>query len=387
MTATNSEPRSWTINGDFLGLEQTGVARYGLEVTRALDALVTERHPLTRDLRLDLVTARKPPAGLLQSIPFHVVPEYSKPRLPQVWVQLQLPRHVRGGLLSFCNLAPIQIRRHIVCIHDLHTVTMPESYPLLFRLAHRAILPILGRRARIITTVSNFVRDQLAENGVAPAEKVVVTYNGSDHAERWSPTGSATRTGPRPYVVCLGRKQKYKNGELIWRIADQLDEIGIDIYMAGSVDQATLETFGPKVPRNVRLLGRISDDDLAKVLSEAQCFLFPSRIEGFGLPAVEAMARGCPVVASTSPSLPEVCGGAALFAGPDDPDAWMAAIRRLVCEPRLRESMTAAGYARARIYSWRRIAETYLELMTRVDGSEADEPRSAPGRLSQCKPR
>ena len=369
MNAIDTGPRIWSINGDFLGLEQTGVARYGLEVTRALDTLVTERHPLTRDLRLSLVAARDPPAGLLQGIPFRVVPEYSKPRLPQVWVQLQLPRHVSGGLLSFCNLAPIGIRRHIVCIHDLHTLTMPESYPLLFRLAHRAILPILGRRARIVTTVSNFVRDQLAENGVVPAEKVVVTYNGSEHASRWSPSRSTARIGPRPYVFCLGRRQKYKNGELIWRIADQLDEIGIDIYMAGSVDQATLESFGPKVPPNVRLLGRISDDDLAKVLSEAQCFLFPSRIEGFGLPAVEAMARGCPVVASTSPSLPEVCGGAALFAGPDDPDAWVAAIRRLVCEPRLRESMSAAGHARARIYSWRRIAETYLELMTRVDGA------------------
>jgi glycosyltransferase involved in cell wall biosynthesis len=292
-------------------------------------------------------------------------------------VQFQLPRHVSSGLLSFCNLAPVGIRRHIVCIHDLHTLIMPESYPLLFRLAHRVILPILGRRARVITTVSNFVRGQLAEYGVARAEKVVVTYNGSDHAERWSAHRSTATIGPRPYVVCFGRRQKYKNGEIIWRISDRLDEMGIDIYVAGSVDEATLATFGSKVPRNVRLLGRISDDDLAKVLSEARCFLFPSRIEGFGLPAVEAMARGCPVVASTSPSLPEVCGDAALYAGPDDADAWVAAVRRLALDPALRERMIVAGYARARTFSWRRIAEIYLELMARADGVALAVPASS----------
>lgn len=371
MNATKTEPRKWTINGDFLALEQTGVARYGLEVTRALDTLITEGHPLTRDLQLSLVTARQPPAGLLHSISFHIVPEYRALRLPQMWVQVQLPRHVAGGLLSFCNLAPIRIRQQIVCIHDLHTFIMPESYPLLFRLAHRLILPLLGRRARIVTTVSNFVRDQLTEKGVVPAGKVTVTYNGSDHANHWSPCSSIAKTGPRPYVLCIGRGQKYKNGKLIWRIADQLDAVGVDIYMAGRLDQSILETFGPRVPTNVQLLGRISDDDLAKLLSGALCFLFPSYIEGFGLPAVEAMARGCPIVVSTSPSLPEVCGSAALYAGPDDPDAWIAAIHRLVSEPHLRESMVAAGHARAQMYSWRRIGETYLELMARVDETAA----------------
>lgn len=359
--------RRWTINGDFLAIEPTGVARYAHEVTKALDALISERHPLTSDLTLDMVASRRPSSATLQSISVRVVPEFNRPRLPQVWVQLQLPAHVPGGLLSFCNLAPVRVRRQIACIHDLLTSMAPESYSLPFRLAHRAVLPMLGRQARLITTVSKLSRDHLVRHGIAPAHKIVVTYNGADHASRWDPSRSALRLGPRPFVLCLGRKQKHKNGELMWRIAGPLDALGLDVYMAGQIDEETLATFGPRRPRNVRLLGRISDDDLARALSQARCFAFPSRIEGFGLPAVEAMARDCPVVASNSPCLPEVCGNAALYADPDDADAWVAAVARLHSDADLRRRMVEAGRERACAYSWRRIAETYLALMLRVD--------------------
>lgn len=369
-------PRRWTINGDFVALKSTGVARYAREVTLALDALVAERHPLAADLDLTLLVPRLPEDLPLREIAMRVIPEFNKPRLPQFWVQLQLPRHVRGGLLSFCNLAPMFKRRHIVCIHDLHTWIMPESYGGLFRLVHRIVLPVLGRSASRITTVSQLSREHLIRYGVAPADMIVVTYNGSDHALRWKAEASRLEFSGRPFVFCLGRSQKYKNTELLWRIAPELDQMGLDIVIAGDIDAATLESFGAEQPRNVHLLGRINDDDFASVLSKALCLLFPSRIEGFGLPAVEAMALGCPVIASTSPCLPEICGDAALYAGPDDPDAWVAAIRRLASEPTLRQSLIAKGTERAKAYSWRTIAENYLSLMARVDGSNGDPTHS-----------
>jgi glycosyltransferase involved in cell wall biosynthesis len=125
------------------------------------------------------------------------------------------------------------------------------------------------------------------------------------------------------------------------------------------------------MPKNIILLGRISDDDLAQALAGARAFLFPSRIEGFGLPAVEAMASGCPVVASTAPCLPEICGDAALYAGPDDAEGWIAAIERLHTDSATRSRTVEAGIARARRYTWRRIAEQYLELMAELDGAGA----------------
>ncbi|MEP9379953.1 glycosyltransferase family 1 protein [Aquabacter sp. CN5-332] len=366
--------RRWAINGDFVTLRSTGVARYAREVTRALDALVAAQHPLVRGVELTLICP-KPPAEAFDHLALKVVPEFQRPRLPQAWVQLQLPRHVRGGLVSFCNLAPVAVRHQIVCIHDLQTRLAPESYGRLFRLAHRLILPALGRRAAGITTVSNMSRDQLIRFGVAPAEKIRVTYNGSDHALRWRAERTVFDFAPkRPFVLCLGRTEAHKNLDLLLRLAAPLDALGVDLAMAGDVGPEILQRIDGA--GNIRLLGRIEDDVFAAALSQALCFLLPSRMEGFGLPAVEAMARGCPVIASSAPCLPEVCAHAALYADPDDTGAWIAAVARLMSSPGLRRDLIAAGHTRARAFTWRGIALIYLSLMAELDGLSqgADQP-------------
>lgn len=362
--------RRWTINGDFTTLRHNGVARYAREVTMALDALISEGHPLGRDLEIDLVI----PLPLaepfpLNSISVRIVPEFNRPRLPQFWVQAQLPWHVPGGLLSFCNLAPVMLRRQIACIHDMHTRLMPSSYARGFRWAHRLLLPALGRRAARITTVSQLARSHLIKFGIAREENIVVTYNGSDHAKRWDARKSSLAVDRgRPYVLCLGRNDlEYKNMELLARLAPVLDGMGLDLWMPGDVDETTILRHVQQLPANIVLLGRIADDDFKKALEGALCFLFPSRIEGFGLPAVEAMASGCPVVASTSPCLPEICEDSALYADPDDVNAWAEAIRRLMTDPSLREGFVTKGHRRAHSYSWRWIAWKYLELMVQVD--------------------
>ena len=378
-TIPEAARRRWTINGDFTTLSpKTGVARYSREVTMALDALICEGHRLTLDLDIELVVPRPMAAPLaLENIPVTVLPEYSRPRLPQFWVQAQLPRYVSGGLVSFCNLAPIALKRHIACIHDLHTRLMPSSYKRGFRWAHRLILPALGRHAARITTVSELSRSNLVEFGIAPARNIIVTYNGSDHATRWNSARSVLniRRG-RPYVLCLGQKdQAYKNLGLLARLAPLLDEMGLDLWMPGNADENALRQHVAQMPGNVVFPGRISDDDLKKLFENALCFLFPSRIEGFGLPAIEAMASGCPVVASTAPCLPEICGDAALFADPDKVDIWAENIRMLLHFPEMRAALIARGYAHASTYSWRRIAEKYLELMQEVDSDFANARR------------
>ncbi len=359
--------RFWTINGDFTTLNPTGVARYAVEVVQALDTLAAEGHPLTRGLNMTLVAPREPRGLGLRSVGIKIVPEYSSPRMPRFWVQMQLPWHVRGGLVSLCNLAPVAIGRHIACIHDLHTYTAPEAYDRGFRLAHKVILPLLGRRARFITTISEHSRGQLIQYRIARPEKIVVAYNGADHATRWDASQSKFEFGFRPFALFLGQRQKYKNVELALKIAAALDAIGLDIYVAGDIRLEDLPLPPGGLPRNMRLLGRVADGDLAKALDGAVCFLFPSRSEGFGLPAVEAMARGCPVVASSSPCLPEICGEGTLYAAPDDTEAWIDAVRRLCGDEHFRRKQAAKGKERAGRYTWRGVAEVYLALMQRID--------------------
>jgi glycosyltransferase involved in cell wall biosynthesis len=342
-----------------------------------LDELIAEHHPLTPGLHLELIVPRQSETGLTH-IPTRLVREFKYPRLPQFWVQAQLPFYVRGGLLSFCNLAPVTVSRQIACIHDLHTHLMPESYGSLFRLAHRVILPLLGRRVARITTVSGLSRQHLADYGIAPPSKIVVTYNGADHAKRWVAGRARLSNAPtRPYVACLGRDLEYKNTELMVRLAPLLDEMGLDLLVAGDVNLSAYCRDGAPPADNIRLLGRIDDDEFAQVLSRALCFLFPSRIEGFGLPAIEAMVHGCPVIASTSPCLPEICGDAALFADPDSIGDWLAAIARLRDDKGLRTQLIDKGNTRAAAYSWRKIAELYLELMAEVDGVQPPGPHVA----------
>jgi glycosyltransferase involved in cell wall biosynthesis len=126
------------------------------------------------------------------------------------------------------------------------------------------------------------------------------------------------------------------------------------------------------LPPNVKHLGRVDDNDLAFLYQNALCLAFPSRAEGFGLPAVEAMALGCPVVSSKAASLPEVCGDAALYAPPNSPSAWLDAIEQLAGEPILYRRFADAGRKRAVAFSWRRGAMKYLELMRALESPAVD---------------
>jgi glycosyltransferase involved in cell wall biosynthesis len=289
-----------------------------------------------------------------------------------------LPRHVRGGLVSLCNLAPVTVARQIACIHDLNTRLAPESYGRLFRLAHRAILPALGRRAAAITTVSAFSRSQLARFGIAPEQAITVAPNGADHTARWHRRAmKPTQPGTRPFVLGLGQRQAYKNMAMLAHLCGPLDALGLDLQVVGEVDRAIFAAAGEDMPANLRLLGRVDDERLGELFARALCFVFPSRLEGFGLPAIEAMACGCPVVAADASALPEVCGDAALLVAPDDTPAWVDAIRRLRDQPALRARLAEKGLERSASYTWRRTAEIYLELMARIDGFIAAPQRPA----------
>jgi hypothetical protein len=111
------------------------------------------------------------------------------------------------------------------------------------------------------------------------------------------------------------------------------------------------------------MIGHVSDHDLAYLMDRALCLVFPSWTEGFGLPLVEAMARGCPIISSDRASMPEVCGEAALMAPPDDSGAWVRQLRRLAASPELRQDLIGRGREQVRLFSWKNTAAGYVELM------------------------
>jgi glycosyltransferase involved in cell wall biosynthesis len=283
-----------------------------------------------------------------------------------------LPVYLRGGLLSLCNTGPLAVKRQIVCIHDVNTRLAPNSYSLTFRMAYRLLEPGLGRTARQITTVSRFSELMLRQFNVTRTKDVAVIHDGHEHVFEWDAGRSSIREPDLalPYVLVVGSKAPHKNLAIVYSFATDLAAKGIHIFVTGGEN---LNVFardqGAQPPPNVRHLGRVNDDDLAFLYGHALCLAFPSKTEGFGLPTVEAMALGCPVISSDVASLPEVCGDAALYAMPDDAASWVDAVGRIADDPILRENLSKGGRERAKTFSWKKGAEKYLELMYQIDSS------------------
>jgi len=360
----------WSINGRFLTQALTGVQRHADEVVRALDAMVSSGHPAVAGLTFELLVPQGDVRDLnLKSIALRRVAGPGG----HAWEQGVLPRHVKGGLLSLGNTGPVTVRRHIVCIHDVNVRLHPESYSASFRLLYRNLLPALGRTARQITTVSNFSASQLANFKVAPSSKITVVPNGYEHAMRWKPAHSekTKAVAGRSTIVLLGSLAPHKNTGLILRLAPQLAAKGLKLAVVGGSDPSIFTSIGanPDAP-NIHWLGRVSDEALAALLQDCLCLAFPSLTEGFGLPPLEAMALGCPVVVSNAGSLPEVCGDAALYAGPQSPNEWLKILTALEASPGQQQDLSTRGSVRSRAFSWQTAAEIYAGLMRKTDSHQ-----------------
>jgi glycosyltransferase involved in cell wall biosynthesis len=370
-------PGRWFINGRFLSQQPTGVQRYAEEIVRALDEIVSEQSNEANGLKIELLCppgSREVPG--LNSI---LVRSVGRGR-GHLWEQTMLPRYVKGGLLSLGNTGPLAISKQIVCIHDANPRLFPQSYSKPFRLFYRALLPALGRRAAAIATVSQFSALQLRKFGIAPAAKIPVIPNGHEHVQRWRPSHSqATRQAAGPgTVVLIGSPAPHKNIGLMLGLADCFRSRGLTLAIAGALDSRVFKARGHgtamaarptpfRDEKGIIWLGRVSNDELAALLKDSLCLAFPSYVEGFGLPALEAMALGCPVVASDRASIPEVCGTAALYAAPDDRAAWLGHFLRLQSDAALRLDLTEKGRARAKHFSWRQSAQLYLNLITHLE--------------------
>jgi glycosyltransferase involved in cell wall biosynthesis len=287
-------------------------------------------------------------------------------RAGHAWEQAALPLLARGSPLLFspANLAPLAAgRRNVVLIHDVAAMRRPEAYRRFYAAYQRRLLPALAHRARRVVTVSEFSRAEIVELlGMAP-EAVEVVPNGVD--ARFSPTADPAAAArsfglDRPYVLAVGTSSARKNLAALGEGARRLAALGIELVAAGS-ERGYLR--GEPPPDGIRRLGYVDDRLLPGLYAGARALAMPSLHEGFGLPCLEAMACGVPVVAARRGALPETVGDAALLVEPD-PGELAEALVAAAGDDALRSRLREAGLARAAAFSWdaaARRADSVLE--------------------------
>jgi alpha-1,3-rhamnosyl/mannosyltransferase len=332
------------VDADVLGRRRTGDETYVLNLLRALAPLAP-----AAALRIAAVT-RHP-----ELVPEGIEPVELSTGSQELRMALTLPRLLRrlgAALAHFQHALPLLSPcPAVVTIHDLSFERDPSLMSRKDLLVFKAVVPRAARKAKRVLTVSERTRRDLRELYGVPDARIVVTPNGVDPV--FTPGNSSSHGD---YVLLVGAVQERKNPLAALAAADSA---GLPLIVAGPAKDAALAEELER--RGARIAGYVAEDELVELYRGAACLIQPSRFEGFGLPVLEAMACGTPVVAVPEPALQEVAGDAAIWA---EEGELGDGIRRAVTD---RDRLVAAGLERARLFSWpetaRRTIAVYREAL------------------------
>ncbi len=355
------------INGRFLTQPMTGVERYAYNICKAMARL---RQPFT-------VVCPKAPIHQDYDVSDLTVVHYGIGN-SHFWEQCVLPFFFIGKknylVLSFTGLGSILIRHKVMTVHDLSFLKNPSWYSRTYYWYYKFMTPLAVKTSQHILTVSEFSKSEIL--GFYPflkAEKISVVYNAIDR-QLFKPLTSDIKHQPSdifhqpsdPFVLCVSSIDPRKNFARLIEACQGLT--GAKLYIVGKYNrvfsqQMQLDTTSD----HIQFLGRVSDDELVRLYNQAACFVFPSLYEGFGLPPLEAMACGCPVLVSDIPVEREVCGDAAQYFNPLDPCNILHTITQYLNDADvIKEKMRQKGFENITRFSWEKSAETLIKKLEKL---------------------
>jgi len=361
-------PQQIFINGRFLTQPVTGAQRYAREVVLALDDLLAANE-IDRGRYTFVIVS---PAGVSDFPDLkHITVRFVGPLRGQAWEQLILPFISRKGwLLSFCNAGPLLKRRHMVTIHDASVFAYPKAYSFGFRSWYQFALPVLGFTAAKILTDSHFSESELIKYCRLSPDKIAVVPLGVDHMNRLHSDCNVFtkhRLGEKPYILAVSSLSPHKNYMRLAQAFNLFRNEDVDIVIAGGANPKVFSDSNfSSSQANVHFLGYVNDSELRALYERAHCFVYPSLYEGFGLPPLEAMVCGCPVIVSDAASLKEVCGAAALYCDPKSHEDIADKISLLLADANLRKELCEAGKSWATRFHWADTARAIWEETVKI---------------------
>lgn len=340
----------------------TGVQRSAHEIVSRLLSVDSSRYTLA---------SPKFGSGSYSALP---IKQYGHVRYGHLWEQMELPGIVRSAgsdavLYSPETSGPLAVGRQVITVHDLFVVENPEWFSWGFSAWYRWLMPRLVKRVAYLLANSEYTQQRILERYSLPEDRVVLCRFAQ--GERFAPASEeevehfrVEQGLPERYLLSIGSIEPRKNLATLaaaWKHTVAREE-GMRLVIAGGVNKAVYNTAGSGADAlrdpTIQLLGFFPDEKLPLLYQGAEAFAFPSLAEGFGLPILEAMACGTPVICSDTTAMPETAGGAARLVPPREMEAWVEAIDSVLSDDKIRRRMRSDGLRRAAHFSWSRTAET-----------------------------
>ena len=340
------------INGRFLTQPMTGVERYAYNMCKAM---------AEQQLSFTIVCPQAPIQDCYDISHLKIV-HYGRGN-SHLWEQCVLPFFFIGKknyvVLSFTGLGSILIRRKIMTIHDLSFLENLKWFSKAYYWWYKVMTPLAVRTSRHILTVSEFSkREILRFYPFLKEQDITVVYNATD--ETLFRTLPEVEEPQEPFALAVSSLDPRKNFN---RLIEAFQDIpNCKLYIVGSSHRVFGESQENQ-GNNIRYLGRVTDEELVRLYNQAVCFIFPSLYEGFGLPPIEAMSCGCPVLVSDIPVLHEVCGDAATYFDPYNPYAIRKAIQQFLTTHRESSEQPTGPGPVSRRFSWAASAKGLISLL------------------------